>query len=104
MLGGSVLLALLGCGPARPPGPAARFATVNGARLQYLDWGGQGTGLVFIHGLGDSPHAWDDIAPAFTDHFRVVAYARRAHGRSEVKGPYDHATLAEDLRVLLDTL
>lgn len=84
--------------------PVAKFARVNGVRLQYLDWGGNGTGLVFIHGLGDSPHAFDDIAPAFRDQFRVIAYARRAHGRSEVKGPYDHATLVEDLRQLLDTL
>jgi pimeloyl-ACP methyl ester carboxylesterase len=86
------------------PEPTARFARVNGVRLQYLDWGGTGTGLVFIHGLGDSPHAFDDIAPAFTDRFHVVAYARRAHGRSEVKGPYDHMTLTEDLRQLLDSL
>jgi pimeloyl-ACP methyl ester carboxylesterase len=76
---------------------------VNGVRLQYLDWGGSGAGLVFIHGLGDSPHAFDDIAPQFTGHHHVIAYARRAHGRSEVKGPYDPATLVEDLRQLLDS-
>ncbi|HZI73621.1 MAG TPA: alpha/beta hydrolase, partial [Gemmatimonadales bacterium] len=78
--------------------------TVNGARLNYLDWGGAGTGMVFIHGLGDSPHAFDGIAPAFRNHFRVIAYARRAHGRSQVVGPYTHSVLAEDLRQLLDSL
>ena len=79
---------------------------MNGVRLQYLDWGGppNATGLVFIHRLGDSPHAFDDIAPAFRDRFRVIAYARRAHGRSDVKGPFDHATLVEDLRQLLDSI
>jgi pimeloyl-ACP methyl ester carboxylesterase len=78
--------------------------TVNGARLNYLDWGGQGMGMVFIHGLGDSPHAFDGIAPRFNDRFRVIAYARRAHGRSQVIGPYTHSVLAEDLKQLLDSL
>ncbi len=84
--------------------PKSKFVRVNGVRLNYLDWGGSGTGIVFIHGLGDSPHAFDDIAPAFRAGYRVVSYARRAHGRSEVKGPYDPATLTEDLEQLLDSL
>ena len=84
---------------------AVRTVAVNGVRLQVLDWGGSGDGLVFIHGLGDSPHAFDDIAPAFTDRFRVIAYARRSHGHSQfVLGPLDNATLVEDLRQLLDSL
>jgi len=82
----------------------AKFVTVNGVRLQYLDWGGVGDGLVFLHGLGDSPHAYDEIASAFANRFRVVAYARRGHGRSDVRGPYDNNTLVEDLRQLLDSL
>ena len=84
--------------------PSTAFVTVNGARLNYLDWGGHGTGMVFIHGLGDSPHAFDQIAPAFRDRFHVIAYARRAHGQSQVVGPYTHSVLAEDLRLLLDSL
>jgi pimeloyl-ACP methyl ester carboxylesterase len=95
-----------GCNPwrAEPVHPLSRFVRVNGVRLNYLDWGGRGTGMVFIHGLGDSPHAYDQIAPAFRDRFHVVAYARRAHGKSQVAGPYSHAVLAEDLRQLLDNL
>src|SRR3954470_5678170 len=84
--------------------PSSAFVTVNGARLNYLDWGGHGTGMVFIHGLGDSPHAYDEIAPKFRGRFRVIAYARRAHGQSQVVGPYTHGVLGEDLRLLLDSL
>jgi len=80
------------------------FVTANGIRLHYLDWGGSGSALILIHGYGSNPHAYDDLAPAFTDHFRVVAYARRGHGRSDAKGPYDTATLTEDLRGLMDGL
>ena len=109
-LGAFALLSLLisACGgesqTAGAPKAEAKFVRVNGVRLQYLDWGGTGDGLVFIHGLGDSPHAFDDIAPAFRDRFHVIAYARRGHGRSEARGPYDHSTLVEDLRQLLDSL
>jgi pimeloyl-ACP methyl ester carboxylesterase len=77
---------------------------VNGTRISYLDWGGSGEPLVYIHGLGDSPHSFDDLAPALTDRFRVIAYARRGHGRSASNGPFDNGTLVEDLRQLLDSL
>ena len=80
------------------------FVTANGIRINYLDWGGSGPALILVHGLGDNPHLYDDFAPAFTDHFRVIAYARRGEGDSEAKEPYDGVTLAEDLRGLMDTL
>lgn len=80
------------------------FVTANGIRLHYLDWGGSGPALILIHGYGDNPHVFDDLAPAFTDRFRVIAYAQRAHGDSEAKEPYDNATLTEDLRGFMDSL
>jgi pimeloyl-ACP methyl ester carboxylesterase len=83
---------------------ASHFVTVNGVRLHYLDWGGGGEPLVLLHGLGDSPHCFDDLVPAFLDRHRVVAYARRGHGDSQAKSPYDADTLTEDLRQLLDHL
>lgn len=75
---------------------------VNGVRLYCLDWGGSGPDLILIHGANESPHFFDDLAPAFTDIFRVIAYARRGHGRSDPKGPFDSATLTEDLRHVMD--
>ncbi len=81
-----------------------RFIAVNGIRLECLDWGGRGPALILLHGLGDNPHVFDDLAGAFTDRFHVIAYARRGHGRSDTKAPYDTATLTEDLRALMDAL
>jgi pimeloyl-ACP methyl ester carboxylesterase len=112
------LLCLVACGPAEPAAetvatPAAwrdgaahqeRFVETNGVRLHVLDWGGTGPALILIHGYGDSPHAFDDIAPAFTDRFRVVAYARRGHGRSTGGESFSNATLAADLAGVLDSL
>jgi len=80
------------------------FVTANGVRLNYLDWGGSGPTLILIHGIFANPHWLDDLAPAFTDRFHVIAYARRGHGESEAKIPYDTATLTEDLRGLMDAL
>jgi pimeloyl-ACP methyl ester carboxylesterase len=80
------------------------FVEASGVRLHYLDWGGSGPALILIHGYGDNPHIFDDIAPAFTDKFRVVAYARRGHGQSTKAGPFDTGTLTEDLRALMDSL
>ena len=106
-----VALTLLTLGACRKPAvwsdPAAHksgFVTANGIRLHYLDWGGSGPTLILIHGYRNNPHLFDDLAPAFTDRFRVIAYARRGHGQSEAKGPYDTATLTEDLRGLMDGL
>ena len=87
--------------------PAAHksgFVTANGIRLHYLDWGGAGPALILIHGYGDNPHVFDDFAPAFTDRYRVLAYARRGHGQSDTTGPYSSATLTEDLHGFMDAL
>jgi pimeloyl-ACP methyl ester carboxylesterase len=80
------------------------FLNANGIRLNYLDWGGSGPDLVLIHGLSQNAHIFDDLAPALTDGFHVIAYTRRGHGRSDAYGPFDTATLTEDLRALMDAL
>src|SRR5687768_8222923 len=87
--------------PNPPPAPAWTdpaahrdgFVAAGGVRLNYLDWGGSGPNLILIHGLGDNPHVFDDFVPALGGKFRVVAYARRGHGRSSKEGPFDTATL-----------
>jgi hypothetical protein len=49
------------------------FVEVNGVRLHYLDWGGNGEPMVFLTGYGAPTHMFDVLAPRFTDKFRVVA-------------------------------
>jgi pimeloyl-ACP methyl ester carboxylesterase len=56
-----------------PSRHTSHFVTVNGVRLHYLDCGGSGEPLVLIHGLGDTAHYFDDLAPALRDRWRVVA-------------------------------
>jgi non-heme chloroperoxidase len=81
------------------------FITVNGVRLHYLDWGGKGETMLFLHGIGDTAHTFDDFAPKFTNQFRVLGLTRRGHGESEVPdNGYDTATRVEDVRQFLDAL
>ena len=81
------------------------FIKVNGAKLHYLDWGGKEQALLFLTGLGNSAHIFDDIAPKFIDGFRVLGLTRRGHGKSDhPKHGYDPKTLVEDIRQFLDAL
>ena len=108
------LLAAAGaCRRERPAAPwsdrsphSTTFITVApGVRLEVLDWGGSGPNLVFLSGLDDVAHGFDDFAPQFTDHFHVVAITRRGYGAStRTPAGYDLATRLEDLTAALDSL
>src|SRR5213592_1719977 len=81
------------------------FLTVNNVKLHYLDWGGNGDTLLFLHGMGDTAHIYDALAPRFTNQFRVLGLTRRGHGESQVpESGYDTATRVEDIRQFLDAL
>lgn len=81
------------------------FVNVNGIRLHYLDWGGDGPALVFIPGWGCNAYIFGRFAPRFTDHFHVLGFTRRGHGDSDYpETGYDADTLTEDLRQFMDAL
>ena len=81
------------------------FLKVNGVKLHFLDWGGHGQPVLLLHGLGDTAHIFDDLAPGLTGSFHVIGLTRRGHGQSEKpETGYDTATLVEDIRQFLDAL
>jgi pimeloyl-ACP methyl ester carboxylesterase len=81
------------------------FVNVNGTRLHYLDWGGKGSVLLFLPGLGNTAYVFDRIARQFNDKFHVLSLTRRGHGDSDYPDSgYDLETLTEDLRQFLDIL
>ncbi len=81
------------------------FVNINGIRLHYLDWGGRGTPLLFLAGIGCNAHIFDGFAPRFTDQFHVLALTRRGHGESDYpETGYDIDTLTYDIRLFLDAL
>jgi non-heme chloroperoxidase len=78
---------------------------VNGVRLHYLDWGGNGPTLIFLTGMGCSAYIFNKFAPRFTDTFRVLALTRRGQGDSDYpETGYDADTLTEDIRQFMDHL
>jgi len=110
----ALVLAAVACAPRRPaPAPwrdlsphRVTFVTVApGVRLEVLDWGGTGKPLVFLSGLDDVAHGFDDFAPQFTDHFHVLALTRRGYGAStRTPSGYDLATRLADLTAAFDSL
>ncbi|HEX6052953.1 MAG TPA: alpha/beta hydrolase [Gemmatimonadaceae bacterium] len=76
-----------------------------GVSLEALDWGGRGPPLVFLAGLGNTAHVFDDFAPQFADSFHVVGITRRGFGASAgAPPPSDLDTLVADITAVLDTL
>jgi pimeloyl-ACP methyl ester carboxylesterase len=89
----------------KPSNPKSDFVHVNGIRLHYLDWGGNGPTLIFLTGMGSSAYIYGGFAPLFADKFRVLALTRRGHGDSDYpETGYDADTLVEDIRQFMDAL
>ena len=90
-----------------PRYPSGAYADVLGARLYYIDTGGSGVPVVFMHAATGSSQSWEYQIPAFTAAgYRLVAFDRRGRGRTEIvpeSGPQP-GTGADDLRALLDVL
>jgi non-heme chloroperoxidase len=81
--------------------------TKDGSELFYKDWGPKDVQpLVFHHGWPLSADDWDNQMMFFLNEgYRVVAFDRRGHGRSEqTDGGNDMDTYASDVEDLVDTL
>ncbi len=86
-----------------------QFVTVDkGVKLEVLDWGGSGRPLVFLAGLGNTAHIFDDFAPKFIATNHVYAITRRGFGASSapapVNGNYSANRLGDDVLAVIDAL
>jgi pimeloyl-ACP methyl ester carboxylesterase len=82
------------------------YAELPGARIFYIDTGGSGVPVVFLHAATGSSRVWEYQIPAFAAAgYRVIAFDRRGWGRTAVDpaGP-QKGTAADDLLGLLDHL
>jgi 3-oxoadipate enol-lactonase len=81
-----------------------RTFTANSVTLSYRD-AGSGTPLVLIHGFCGSSQYWQEIFPALSQQFRVIAPDLRGHGDSSAPDEtYTMERMADDLACLLDHL
>src|SRR5580693_3602885 len=56
---------------------------VGSFRFHYLDWGGSGPPILFLHGGGLTAHTWDCVAVMLRERYRCIALDQRGHGDSE---------------------
>jgi pimeloyl-ACP methyl ester carboxylesterase len=84
----------------------SQTAVVNGLRLHYLDHGGRGGPLVFLHGLSANAHSFDEIIGAgLAPRYRALALDLRGRGHSDKTAPgYSLEEHASDVIAWLDAL
>jgi pimeloyl-ACP methyl ester carboxylesterase len=57
--------------------------TGRDVRLEALDFGGEGPGVLLLHGLAGTALEWEETALWLRETHRVVGLDQRGHGRSE---------------------
>lgn len=74
-------------------------------RMAFLDTGGTGIPIIFLHGTGCQASDWRQVMARLSATCRCVAVDFRAHGRSTVPaGRFTLDGLASDVSALADTL
>ncbi|HEY6456288.1 MAG TPA: alpha/beta hydrolase [Steroidobacteraceae bacterium] len=83
-----------------------RFVTVDqDVQLEVLDWGGSGSPLVLLSGLGNTAHVFDEFAPKLTARHHVYGITRRGFGASSVPAAgYTADRLGDDVLAVLSAL
>jgi pimeloyl-ACP methyl ester carboxylesterase len=80
--------------------------TVNGIRLHYLDWGGDGPPIVIPHATGFLGRIYRPLAEALKSAGHVYSYDQRGHGDSDHPAldaiGWDHT--ADDLEGFLSAM
>jgi pimeloyl-ACP methyl ester carboxylesterase len=86
--------------------PASRFVTANGLRFHYVDWGGSGVPVLFLHGGNQTARTWDLVCVQLRDVYHCYALDQRNHGESAMV-PENGATpfeQREDIRGAVEAL
>ena len=73
--------------------PIDKTVSVNGLKLNYLDWGNEGApDMVLVHGLRGHRHSWDDFSALVCKDFHVMALDQRGRGESDWAPDGDYST------------
>ena len=86
--------------------PQDRTVHLRGMRFHYLDWGGDGQVILFLHGGGLTAHTWDVVCLALRKDYRCLALDQRGHGDSDWSDDLDYGieAYAADIAALADEL
>lgn len=81
-----------------------KIAKIGKYDIQYLE-AGEGTPVVFIHGLAGDYSAWTSQIQLLKDHYKVIAFDNRGAGKStQIDEPISTQDLAKDTLGLMDHL
>ena len=84
---------------------AQKYADLPGVRIWYVDTGGSGVPVVFLHSNTGSSANWEHQIPVFTSTgYRFIAYDRRGWGKSVTQPGATSGTGADDLHALMKYL
>lgn len=91
---------------AQGASPKQSTVRVGGAQIFYIDSGGTGQAVIFLHSATGHSQVWEHQIPAFTAAgYRFIAYDRRGWGRTRLEEPNaSPGTAADDLLGLMDQL
>lgn len=85
-------------------GFSERDVDLDSVRL-HVRIGGTGTPVVLLHGFGETGAMWNPVLPRLAAGHTVIAPDLRGAGASsKPETGYDKATMAQDIRALLQTL
>ncbi len=89
--------------------PSVRHGYTTGAqgnRLHYLDYGGEGTTLICMHGVIGNAWNWYEVASGISDRRRVLALDYRGYGESQWSPSHNYRTSdhVADLGALIESL
>jgi pimeloyl-ACP methyl ester carboxylesterase len=97
---------IAGLKPSKIVMPEDHHTIVGAMRFHYLDWGGNGHPILFLHGGGINAHTWDVVCLMLREHYRCVALDQRGHGDSEWSPAIDYGveTQVRDIEGFIEKL
>ena len=81
------------------------FLHVNNVRLCYVDFGGNGSSFLLLHGLAGRANEWHNTAQWLTQDGHVFALDQRGHGRSDKQlNDYSRDAYVKDVMNVIEQL
>jgi esterase len=97
---------IAGVKPSKIVMPEDHHTIVGAMRFHYLDWGGNGHPILFLHGGGINAHTWDVVCLMLRERYHCIALDQRGHGDSEWSPAIDYgvATQVGDVEGFIEKL
>jgi esterase len=97
---------IAGLQPVKVVLPEDHHVIVGEMRFHYLDWGGNGHPILFLHGGGINAHTWDVVCLMLRERYRCIALDQRGHGDSEWSPAIDYGieTQVRDVEGFIEKL